>query len=316
MDLFITITLNTKPWEGKLMLDYILQIYPEAAKIINIQSYRPGYLPYPARITLQLKSGEQVFCVLKASINEAKIIFEKNILQALNEFNLPVPKVFGNTFIINNKQEQMLAILLSELPGDPLPWINLNDLNFAYKTCQLVYEAVDKMHALTPSILSHPVSAIIPQKTLLSELKTIQNEACDWFNVPIFNEALLLMQSVIPKINCPLVFSNGDYNPLNFLVTNNVLTGLIDFEYACYEDPYIGFAKFLLWADDGGWSTGAKSGLVERYLYERQIAPVEFLSRLILRGLYHVHKDSTTQPALYMLNVISDAVQRLKSVIN
>ncbi len=125
------------------------------------------------------------------------------------------------------------------------------------------------------------------------------------------------MQRVIPQVACPLVFSNGDYNPLNFLVADGALTGWIDFEHACFEDPYIGFAKFLLWANDAtGWGAGAKAGLVERYLYEHGVAPADFLGRLVLRGLRHVQETAPANPPVYMLSVIADAVQRLRALLN
>jgi len=178
-----------------------------------------------------------------------------------------------------------------------------------------VTEAVDRLHALTPQVLAHPISTLIPTKTLEAELETIRANGGKWFDVPEFAEAFELVQRVIPQVARPLLFSNGDYNPLNFLAADGALSGWIDFEHACFEDPYIGFAKFLLWADDAyGWGAGAKVGLVERYLYEHGVAPVDFLGRLVLRGLRHVQETSPENPSVYMLNVIADAVQRLSSI--
>ena len=77
-----------------------------------------------------------------------------------------------------------------------------------------------------------------------------------------------------------------------------------------------GFAKFLLWADDAyGWGAGAKAGLVERYLYDHDVAPVDFWGRLVLRGLHHVQGTSPESPPDYMLHVIVAGVQRLKTIL-
>jgi hypothetical protein len=160
--------------------------------------------------------------------------------------------------------------------------------------------------------MAHPVAALLPSRTLEAEAQAIRARRGDWLEVPLFRDALNLVQTAIPRYPSPLVFSNGDYNPLNFLVKDDALVGWIDFEYACFEDPYIGFAKFLLWADDAaGWGAGAKSGLVERFLYRHQVAPAAFLVRLVLRGLLHLQDGSPTNPPGYMLQVISDAAYRL-----
>jgi Ser/Thr protein kinase RdoA (MazF antagonist) len=291
----------------------ILRLYPQAAKILAIQSYRPGYLLYPAHVTLETTTGEQVICVAEASTDVAKINYTAAIMRALRSAQLSVPAVIGGPVLIQDEREALALILVSEMPGQPLPWIALNDLALANRTCQLVHEAVDRLHGVTAALLAHPIAARIPSFTLASELQMIRANGGPWFDVPLFAEAFALVEATHAQVSIPLVFSNGDYNPLNFLVDNDELVGWIDFEHACFEDPYIGFAKFLLWAnDDSGWGAGAKAGLVERYLYKHNVAPADFLVRLLLRGLRHVQEASVAEPPVYMLGVIDDAVQRLK----
>ncbi|MCB0188595.1 MAG: phosphotransferase, partial [Caldilineaceae bacterium] len=295
----------------------ILQMVPQATKLVDLQSYRPGYLPYPARVTLQTKTGETVVCVLKASTDQERIVYEAQMLQALADLDLAVPAVLAEPVTVPTEQAPVTLLLVSELPGEPLPWIALNDLDAAYRTCQLVTEGVDRLHALTPDVLAHPISALIPKRTLAAEWEAIRAGGGAWFDVPQFVEAFALVGRLLPQLDTPLVFSNGDYNPLNFLVADGALSGWIDFEHACFEDPTIGFAKFLLWAADAyGWGAGAKAGLVERYLYEHQVAPADFLSRLVLRGLRHVQGTAPENPPAYMLHVIADGVQRLKLLLD
>ncbi|MDD4773681.1 MAG: hypothetical protein PHZ09_08760 [Eubacteriales bacterium] len=52
---------------------------------------------------------------------------------------------------------------------------------------------------------------------------------------------------------------------------------------------------------------------MERYLFEHSVAPVDFLSRLILRGLYHILQSDSAP--VYMLNVIADALGQLKAAV-
>ena len=124
------------------------------------------------------------------------------------------------------------------------------------------------------------------------------------------------MQPILPTVMTPIVFSNGDDMPLTSSMWTRLLTGWIDFEHARFEDPYIGFAKFLLWANDEyGWGAGAKAGLVERYLYVHDVTSAEFLIRLVLRGLWHIQGDDPAAPPEYMLRVLANAVTRLRHAI-
>lgn len=283
----------------------ILQIRPDITSIISIESYRPDYLFFPAQIKLELSNGEIEVCVVKTNSNKETILFEVEVLNALEEIGLQVPKVKSKVFKFIHEGVELAAVLIQELNGKALDWLGLNDLNLANITCQLTIQAVNRLHALTPDVLSHKVSAVIPKKTLSNELEFINENVGDWIMNPIFNDALELVKRIIPDVTTSLVFSNGDYNPLNFIAEEKSITGWIDFEYACFEDPYIGFAKFLLWADDNwGWSTGKKSGLVEKYLFANRISPTDFYIRLILRGLYYIVHSSPKKTPEYMLNIV------------
>lgn len=290
----------------------ILQIYPQATHVIDVQSFRPGYLPYPARLTLRTVTGKTLNCVLKVSTHADTLIYEANILRALVDLQLPVPQVLAGPATIADTPTPLTIMVVSELPGHPLPWFGLTDLDAADRTCHLLHTAVEQLHALTPAVAAHTVAALVPSRTLEAEAQTIRERRSIWFDDPFFTDALNLVDATLPRYRKPLVFSNGDYNPVNFLVADDALVGWIDFEYACFEDPYIGFAKFLLWANDGGWNTGAKVGLVERFLYRHHVPPAAFLVRLLLRGLSHIQESPPEHPPHYMLQVVSDAVQRLR----
>jgi aminoglycoside phosphotransferase len=296
--------------------DAILHLYPQATAIIDIHSYRPGYLPYPARVTLQTAAGHSAVCVVKLSADRDRLAYEAQMLRMLRDLHFPVPEVFGGPTNITLAREPVAILLMSELPGHPLPWIDLTDLATAHRTCQHLLAAVATLHACTAPVLTHPTATQVRTSTLESELQTINAQGGPWCAVPFFQDALELMQTTVPRFPAPLVFSNGDYNPLNVLVHDDVLSGWIDFEHACFEDPHIGFAKFVLWADDRyGWGAGAQAGLVERYVYEQQVASAAFFVRLILRGLHHIQGTDPMHPPRYMVQVVTDTVRRLKQAL-
>lgn len=299
----------------ELLHDTIRRLYSPSARIVAVTSYRPGYLRFPARLTIETAPGAYATCVLKASSSADRITHEARVSQALTELGFPVPTVLAEPLVINHDDQSSVILLLSELPGQPLPWLGLTDLATASQTCCLLQQAIDGVHAATPLVRTHPVRDILPSVTLEDELRTIVARGGPWFDVALIGEAIELMTKALPSLVTPLVFSNGDYNPLNFLHVGPEVTGWLDFEAARFEDPYIGFAKFLLWADDAyGWGAGAKAGLVERYLYAHNLAASAFLPRLLLRGLTYLQDHSTEKPPRHLLHVIEDAVNRLKLI--
>jgi aminoglycoside phosphotransferase len=297
----------------------ILAAYPRGSRIVAVQSYRPDYLPYPARIIVENDLGARITCVLKVGPQFEQVTLEARVLTALAELGLSVPTVLAGPIALSDDEGTEAAIILSELPGTPLPWLGLTDLAAANLTCHLVQHGVDTLHALTGPIREHAVAPLLPSISLLGELQTIIDTGGVWFEHEVFVEAITLLQMILPTITTPLVFSNGDYNPLNFLHSDQTVTGWIDFEHACFEDPYIGFAKFMLWAnDDYGWGTGNKAGLVERYLYAHNISRLEWTPRFVLRCLRQLQErglvqfQHTTQPSLYMLDILAQNVAYLK----
>jgi hypothetical protein len=182
-------------------------------------------------------------------------------------------------------------------------------------TCRLLIGGVLRLHELTKHVSQDEIARDLPRVTLSSELGEIIQRGGEWLEVCLFAEAIDRLQRVLPEAEVPLVFSNGDYNPLNFLYEGDTLTGWIDFEHARFEDPHIGFAKFQLWQlDDFGWGTGMKAGLIERYLYAQNASRREFAPRLVLRCLRHLQQEVSVRgeedaiQRRHMLKVLADGL--------
>lgn len=139
---------------------------------------------------------------------------------------------------------------MSLVPGEALPWIGVTDVGTADRTCRLLFDAIDQLHALTPRVAAHAIAVDLPTRTLDHELAAVAGRKSPWVETRLFQEALDVLHTQVPRHRRPLVFSNGDYNPLNVLADENGLTGWVDFELACFEDPLIGLPKFLFWSED------------------------------------------------------------------
>jgi aminoglycoside phosphotransferase (APT) family kinase protein len=264
----------------------VLSAYPVGTTVTAVEPYRSGYLRFPARVALALPDGAAGACVVKAGSPGERIAHEARVLVALAALGLPVPDVLAGPATLAQLGSATAAFVMRALPGEPLPWLGLSDLATADQTCRLLLEGVSRLHQLTPAVSAHPIAPHLLRRTLASELEALLRGSGAWLTLPGAREAVAYLQHAVPGIAGPLVFSNGDYNPLNFLHTDGRLSGFIDFEHACFEDPLLGFAKFIVWAyDDWGWGAGQKAGLVERALYQQNATRAEFLPHLVLRCL-------------------------------
>jgi hypothetical protein len=204
---------------------------------------------------------------------------------------LPVPRWLAGPARHPDYPQGGELLVISEMPGEPLCFVGAT-LDQADLTCRLLQQGLDRLHGATEALLAHPVAAEIPHRTLPDELEEIVARGGPWLDEPIFGQAVARLTPVLARIETPLAFTNGDYNPLNFLHVGERLTACIDFACACFEDPHVSMSKFAVWGfDEVGWGTGVKAGLVERYLYQRNVSRSAFAPRLALRCLYRLQRE-------------------------
>jgi aminoglycoside phosphotransferase (APT) family kinase protein len=294
---------------------FLVSTYPAGTEILASRTYRPGYRAYPMRVRVRTPSGRIESCVIKTGERIERLESEARVLAALAEIGLPVPAVLAGPVALADDSGTGAAMLLRELPGQPLPWLGLTSLAEADLTCRLLIRGVDRLHELTDSISRHAIAESLPRDTLSSELRQIVQRGGEWLEVELFARAVELLPRALAEVEVPLVFSNRDYNPLNFLHDGETLTGWVDFEGARFEDPHVGFVKFLLWSqDEYGWGAGVKAGLVERYLYTRNVSRREFAPRLVLRCLQHlqrelsVHREADALQRQHMVGLLTDGL--------
>lgn len=271
---------------------FVLSAFPSANGIVDIQSYRPGYLDFPARIALQNLDGTTSVGVLKLEDHPETLHKEVRVAAALAEFGLPVATALAGPVPLTDQGKFKSAILWNELPGTSLPWVNLKSLDDAYLTYRLLRQGVLTLHSLTPQIRRHPLASYLPTCSLQAELDDAIAAAGRWLEIDGVARTVDWLQKTIPTIQTELVFSNGDYNAINFLHKDGELSGFVDFEFACFEDPYIGFSKMIFWSyDDYGWGAGRKAGIVERFLFDQGVSKRDFAPRLALRCLTQLMRD-------------------------
>lgn len=289
----------------------VLDMVEPAARIEHVHRFRTMPLPFPAKIVLTTDQGS-VGCVVKTSTEPGGLRHEANILRALEDLAFPAPRVLAGPEVVPTSDGPVEVLVTTVVPGEALPWIGITDVETADRTCRTVLDAIEQLHALTPRISAHPLAVDIPTRTLDQELAAVVERQSLWADTRVFQEAVEVLQTHVGRHRRPLVFSNGDYNPLNVLADGERMTGWVDFELGCFEDPLIGLPKFLFWREDRGWSLGSQVGLVERFLFRHHVRPAAFMVRVALRGLTHLHDTTPEDPPVVMLNEIERAIAMLE----
>lgn len=284
----------------------ILSAFPEGTQIVEVRPAR-SWSFYPVLVKIRTINGLQPV-YLRKDRKIGGVELEAELLPVLHKLGLPVPELLAGPVIDPDSQDSVPVTVISSLPGESLLKFSWEAKgNDAYIAMKLVLEGVRRLHGLTEALQKEPVARKIPSKTLTKELEEIQNRAGNWLEIKEFQRAIKRLESRLPQIEEPLIFSNGDYNPGNFLFTASneaklatadhswgnpgsleriphKLTGFVDFSWACFEDPHIGFAKY--WTYD--WFP---AGLIERYLYLNNLRPQEFAPRLALRCLWTLQRE-------------------------
>jgi aminoglycoside phosphotransferase len=289
----------------------VVGLVAPGADLQQVRRFREALLPFPAKLVLA-EGEKSLACVVKVSTEIGRLHHETSVLAALEDLCFSAPRVLAGPEVVETSAGPIEVLVISHLPGEALPWIGVTEVETADRTCRLLFGAIEDLHALTPRVAEHDVAATLPARTLDDELAAIAQWDSPWVDTRVVKQGLDVLRESIPKHRLPLVFSSGDYNPLNVLADDTGVTGWVDFEHACFEDPCIGLPKFQFWSEDSGWSLADQVGLVERFLYRRHISPTAYMVRVALRGLTHLHDSPTDEPPMVMLREIERAIHLLR----
>jgi hypothetical protein len=221
----------------------ILALDPSFVAIARALSFDNYNLPCPIRVDVQTKGARGITVVLRKA-RHGSVEVEVEMLRALKEFGLPVPEVLSAPF--QNETGEYAAVY-SLLPGVNLQRLSMRSEEGLQESKRLLIEAVVRLTRAGDFIARHRVAASLPRHTLLAELETACDSIGPWSKEEVFQSAVQRLRPVLADTKTPLVFSNGDYQPGNFLANDGEITGFLDFESPSFQDPLMGFAKFPIY---------------------------------------------------------------------
>lgn len=280
------------------------------SRVTDVKPYRRHPSPFPAKLTLTTAAGPLECVVKTAPAHSSRLSVEAAALRIMHQAGAHAPRLLVGPTLTDTNSGPIEFVVMTPIPGQLLPWLNIPDIATGDQTCRHWIEAVDQLHALTARIEELPEGRVLARKTLDAELADTLASDGPWTATRLFDRSVDLINDHIAAHRFPLAFSNGDYNPLNLLVDGED-ANWIDFEYAAFEDPLIGMPKFWFWADDSGWVSGSQLGLIERYLYRHRICAEAFAVRILLRGLTHLRDTTPDNPPTQMIATMERAIDTL-----
>ncbi|KKR08263.1 MAG: hypothetical protein UT32_C0002G0026 [Parcubacteria group bacterium GW2011_GWC2_39_14] len=271
------VTLTPKELKNILGVDPQFESVSEAVYFDNYD------LPCPVRVSVTTKDKKVVMIVLRKN-RHGGIKNEVKIFRALKEFGLPVPEVLVEPF--KNEEGEYVAIL-SLLPGENLQKLGMRSDEGLAQAKELLVQAVITLTTATDFIRKHEVSKIIPNISLMKELADVNVEENSWFKEEVFQTAVEKLKSILEDITTPLVLSNGDYQPGNFLAKDGEITGFLDFESLSFQDPLMGFVKYPIY----DLLPLSRTDVVKIFLDKKGFSEKDFSCRLALGCLKVLKKE-------------------------
>jgi len=258
----------------ELERDKILRLDPSFQEITQAAYFDNYDLPCPVRVEVRTRENQSRIVVLR-TCRHGNVDIEIKMFRALGEYGLPVPKILAEPF--RNEHGRVVAIY-SLLEGENLQRLSMQSFQALQDAKHLLLEAVHVLMDAGNFILEHEVSESLPRRDLRTELETIEARQNGWREAPLFQLAVEKLNAVLPGVSTPLVLSNGDYQPGNFLAKDGRITGYLDFESPRYQDPLLGFVKFPIY----DLRPLSRTDLVETFLIMRKFTKRDFTIRLAL----------------------------------
>ncbi len=263
----------------------VLSLFPEGARISGARFYQEEYLPCPAFVEVELANGEMRTVIIRFSrIGISTLERECDIYSVLRENGLSVPEV-----LIPPKMgvDGVPFAVVAQLPGQNVQMLAETPGADVARASAMLLDAFDRLHSLTGAVRRSRPGRRLETHSLADELSDYYADPKGWDAHPEVRRALALLNRVLPRIQTPAVFSNGDKNPANFLTDGGKVTGYIDFEHACFEDPHYGVAKYEVY----DIAPFTRAGFVPAYLERAGISEVEFSPRLAVRALWTLRRE-------------------------
>jgi RNA polymerase sigma factor (sigma-70 family) len=258
----------------------ILSAFPAGGRVADadFENGPEGGIFSPVRATVREPGGAERAVRLWMRSKVRGVEVDARLLPVLARLGLPAPSLLAGPVADPDYPDHGLTAVTDALPGrDVLALCWDADAGTRAAWMEAILDAVERLHALTPDIEADPVAAELERRTLADELAGVRERGGPWLEEPDFAAGLRRLEPLAARDATPPVFSNGIYAPNAFLSADGrTVTGYNDFTFACFEDPHVGFAKYLVY----DWYPLNHAGIVDRWRARRGLSRADFALRL------------------------------------
>ena len=291
----------------------VLSVCPPGARVVGAEFVREWLHPCPVRVRVILPHGGESTLILRLDRAIHGVERETKLLPLLGQLGLPVPTVLAGP-VRDPTQPQLGAMsVLTLLPGEDLiTWGYRASLQERKALEPYVLAAIVQLQQLATSLSQYAVAAELPHRTLQEEFQSVADRDSPWYDGPAFAEAVERLIPLVERVQTPLVFSNGDYNPANFLFDGQKLTGFVDFAWACFEDPLFGIARYMTY----DWLPYDAVALTGRYAATHNFSTSDLDLRVAVACLWRLQElpyadEAIQDTSAFVLRVLRDVLDRL-----
>ncbi len=213
---------------------FVLEVFPAWSKVVEVHPWPTvGNRRHPCLVWVKTPGdGGERSIVLKSCSYWPGVFVEARLFPHLADLGLPVPAILNGPALLDGAPYTLQSVL----PGSSLRDSLLSPLRKA----EILAEAIGRLHRI-----SLP-PGLAPRVSLIGSLVDLMSRPSPWRGDHEFRRAAKRLRPDLLDIDDPLVFSNGDYLPGNFMTDGEQITGFLDFEFAAFQDPLYGLAKFEL----------------------------------------------------------------------
>ena len=259
----------------------VLSLLPEGSAISQAEWMQP-MRPCPVAVDVRVPGEVDLKrVVLRRARNRGGVDREAFVLPELTRFGLPVPQILAKP--VTDPLDNTTVSVLSFLPGIRLQDFALYPEEPLPRTKELAVESIKMLHKATDFMMASPAAPNLPRRTLYDEWAVEKEKAGSWKARADYTEALQQVEGScrLAAERTPLVFSNGDYQPGNFLTDGEKITGLLDFEKAGFLDPLINVARYPVY----GIEPLEGAGVTHAFCEANGFTPADLALRVVVFGL-------------------------------
>jgi len=128
------------------------------SRVHRTQPYRRHPSPFPVKLELSTAAGPLECVVKTAPAHASRLTVEATALAVMQRVGVEAPRVLAGPTVTHTDTGPIEFLVMTPLPGRPLPWLAVSDVATGDRTCRLLFQAIEELHGLTGRATALPAA--------------------------------------------------------------------------------------------------------------------------------------------------------------